>query len=62
VRFVVIGAKRGLGLALTNKFLAEGHQVVAGVRERGIPESLNALSARYGNRLLVAPADVTMDM
>jgi len=59
VRFVVIGAKRGLGLALTKKLLVEGHKVVAGVRERGIPESLSTFSIRYGDRLLVKPADVT---
>jgi len=59
MRAVVIGAKRGLGLALTNSLLAAGHSVAAGVRDRVVPESLQALSVRYGERLLVGQAEIT---
>jgi len=61
MRFAVIGAKRGLGLALTQRLLAEGHKVAAGVRERDVPESLKALASQYGDKLLVGPADVTSE-
>jgi NAD(P)-dependent dehydrogenase (short-subunit alcohol dehydrogenase family) len=57
----VIGATRGLGLALTKMLLEEGHTVAAGIRPREVPEALRELSLRYGNKLLVRPADVTSE-
>jgi NAD(P)-dependent dehydrogenase (short-subunit alcohol dehydrogenase family) len=59
MRVVVIGATRGLGLALTKMLLAEGHTVAAGVRTHEVPKTLQALLAQYGDRLMVKPADVT---
>ena len=61
MRAVIIGASRGLGLALTRMLLSEGHTVAAGVRSREVPETLRALLAQYNGRLLVRPADVTSE-
>ena len=61
MKAVVIGATRGLGLALTKMLLAEGHTVAAGIRAREIPEILRVLEAQYGGKLLVGSADVTSE-
>lgn len=55
---IVIGASRGLGLCLTRLLLEKGHRVAAGVRA-AVPEGLRDLESRWGDRLLVVPADVT---
>jgi len=61
MRFVVIGATHGLGLALTKKLLDEGHKVVAGTLESEIPQTLASLLECYKDSLLVEPADVTCE-
>ena len=56
---VIIGATQGLGFELTKKFLAEGHRVAAGVKERDTPGTLMELCKQYGGNLLVFRTDVT---
>jgi len=41
--------------------LEEGHTVAAGYRAHEAPETLRALSARYGGKLLTGSADVTSE-
>ncbi|WP_343587446.1 SDR family oxidoreductase [Pseudomonas sp.] len=48
----VTGAGNGLGLALVEELLAEGHQVAASGKDS---EALDALAARYGSQLLRLP-------
>lgn len=57
MRFVVIGASRGLGFALTQRMLKDGHQVVATTRAASPP--LDALSGQFPGRLLVLTCDAT---
>ncbi len=59
MNMVVVGATQGLGLELVRKFLAEGHQVAAGVVDRKTPLALEELSGQYGEKLMVFQADVT---
>ena len=59
MRTVVIGATHGLGLALTEKLLAENCIVAAGVVDRDVPGTLEPLVEKYDDKLLVASADVT---
>lgn len=54
--FLVSGASRGLGRAITNAALAAGHSVVAGVRS---PSALDDLAAAHPDRLAVVELDVT---
>ncbi|QVI30317.1 SDR family NAD(P)-dependent oxidoreductase [Mycolicibacterium neoaurum] len=56
--FVVSGASRGLGRAITEAALESGHRVVAGARK---VSALNDLAARHPDRLAVATLDVTDD-
>ena len=56
MRVVVIGATRGLGLALTKMLLAEGHTVVAGIRAHEVPKTLHVLLTQYGDKLMVKHA------
>lgn len=56
--FLVSGASRGLGRAITEAALDAGHLVVAGVRS---PSALGDLAAREPERLAVVPLDVTDD-
>jgi NADP-dependent 3-hydroxy acid dehydrogenase YdfG len=44
-----------MGLSVTEYLLGEGHNVVAAVRK---PESMGALKAKYGARILVVKVDV----
>ncbi|MEW5810567.1 MAG: SDR family NAD(P)-dependent oxidoreductase [Actinomycetota bacterium] len=55
---LVSGSSRGLGRHIVERALAAGHTVVAGVRATG---ALDALTARYPDRLVVVPLDVTND-
>lgn len=56
---VITGANRGIGLALCNTFLDAGWQVIAGCREPGAAEDLQALAgALAGERLRVLTLDV----
>jgi NAD(P)-dependent dehydrogenase (short-subunit alcohol dehydrogenase family) len=54
--FLITGASRGLGRAITEATLAAGHRVVAGVRS---PEALQDLATREPDRLAVIALDVT---
>lgn len=56
--FLISGASRGLGRAITEAALAAGHHVVAGVRS---VSALDDLAAREPERLAVVPLDVTDD-
>ncbi|QXI48617.1 MULTISPECIES: SDR family NAD(P)-dependent oxidoreductase [Pseudomonas] len=51
-RIWVTGAANGLGLALVEGLLGQGHQVAASGKE---DEALDALAARYGRQLLRLP-------
>ncbi|KAJ7040921.1 hypothetical protein C8F04DRAFT_184346 [Mycena alexandri] len=53
--WLVTGASNGMGLSVTEYLLSEGHSVVAAVRK---PESMDALKAKYGARILVVRVDV----
>ncbi len=52
----ITGTSSGLGRILTEALLARGDRVAATLRR---PERLDALKARHGDRLWVAPLDVT---
>lgn len=56
--FLVSGASRGLGRAITEAALHAGHRVVAGVRSAS---ALDDLAAAYPDALSVVPLDVTDD-
>ncbi len=56
--FLVSGASRGLGRAVTAAALSAGHRVVAGVRS---PSALADLLADHPDRLAIAELDVTSD-
>jgi NAD(P)-dependent dehydrogenase (short-subunit alcohol dehydrogenase family) len=56
--FLVSGASRGLGRAITEAALSAGHHVVAGARS---PAALSDLAARELERLAVVELDVTND-
>ncbi len=57
MNFVVMGASRGLGLALTSALLEAGHKVAAGSRRPAA--GLNELKEQYPEQLLLVQADVT---
>ncbi len=54
--WLVSGAARGLGRAISEAVLEAGDRLVAGARE---PSRLDDLAARHGERLRVVPLDVT---
>src|SRR5258708_1594272 len=54
--WLITGSSRGLGRALAEAVLAEGHQLVATARK---PEQLVGLVERYGSRVRVVALDVT---
>ena len=56
--FLVSGASRGLGRAITNAALAAGHRVVGGIRSAS---ALDDLAADYPDQLAVVELDVTND-
>jgi NAD(P)-dependent dehydrogenase (short-subunit alcohol dehydrogenase family) len=56
--FLVSGASRGLGRAITDAALTAGHSVVAGVRSAS---ALDDLAAKHPDRLVVVQLDVTND-
>jgi len=52
----ITGTSSGLGRSMTEQLLARGDRVAATLRR---PERLDDLQARYGDRLWIAPLDVT---
>src|SRR5258708_15721935 len=54
---LVIGASRGLGLALAEEFCSRGWRVIA--TERAHSEGLAALAARYPKSLNIERVDIT---
>lgn len=57
MKFVVMGASRGLGLCLTRDLLRDGHQVAAGTTTRN--DALDALKKAFPSQLLIFDGDVT---
>ena len=55
---LIVGASRGIGLALVTQYLERGAQVFALVR-RPDNEALQQLSATYGDRLVLLSGDMT---
>ena len=56
--FLVSGASRGLGRAITDAALANGHSVIAGIRS---VSALDDLATAHPDRLAVVELDVTND-
>jgi NAD(P)-dependent dehydrogenase (short-subunit alcohol dehydrogenase family) len=54
--WLITGSSRGLGRALAEAVLAEGHRLVATARN---PSQLADLAERHADRVLVLPLDVT---
>ncbi|MBS3025545.1 MULTISPECIES: SDR family NAD(P)-dependent oxidoreductase [Acidiphilium] len=54
---LIIGASRGLGLAMAEEYLGRGWRVTATVRGAG-PTGLHALAARAGGRLAIERLDI----
>ncbi|KAA8745393.1 SDR family oxidoreductase [Paenibacillus sp. UASWS1643] len=60
MRILITGANRGLGLALTTKACARGHQVFAGVRSaESSAERILALSTQFPEQIKILSLDVT---
>jgi len=55
---LIIGASRGLGLALAREYLRRGWQVVATVRDPHQPTGLQALQAEAGDALEIEAVDI----
>jgi NAD(P)-dependent dehydrogenase (short-subunit alcohol dehydrogenase family) len=55
---LIIGASRGLGLALTSEYLKRGWHVVATVRDNKQHTALHDLQAQVGNRLEIENIDI----
>ena len=58
---LITGANRGIGLALTRRFLELGHRVFAGVRQANNRGVFDALPGEQGVRLTVLALDVGSD-
>jgi NAD(P)-dependent dehydrogenase (short-subunit alcohol dehydrogenase family) len=56
---LIIGASRGLGLALATEYLARGWQVTATVRDSSPKQALEALRAQSAGALRIAPLEIT---
>jgi NAD(P)-dependent dehydrogenase (short-subunit alcohol dehydrogenase family) len=56
--FLLTGSSRGLGRAIADAVLADGHQLIATARRR---ETLEDLATSYGDRVLTLDLDVTDD-
>jgi NAD(P)-dependent dehydrogenase (short-subunit alcohol dehydrogenase family) len=56
--FLLTGSSRGLGRAIADAVLADGHQLIATARRR---ETLEDLATSYGDRILTLDLDVTDD-
>jgi len=55
---LITGANRGIGFSLAEKFLEEGHSVIATAREPDKAADLNKLGAKYAGRLRIEALDV----
>lgn len=53
---LITGASKGLGRAIAEASLAEGHRVIATSRQS---EALSDLQSRYGDQMMIADLDVT---
>ena len=58
---IITGAARGIGLELTRQNLAQGHQVIVGVREPKEATDLQALQSKTGTQLTILELDVQSD-
>lgn len=54
---LIVGATKGIGLALAETYLANGWSVIATSIEPS--EGLDALAARHGERIAIRPLDIT---
>jgi NAD(P)-dependent dehydrogenase (short-subunit alcohol dehydrogenase family) len=54
---LIVGASRGLGLALAEEYCSRGWQVIATVRRRSEP--ISALAARFPGSLAIETVDIT---
>jgi NAD(P)-dependent dehydrogenase (short-subunit alcohol dehydrogenase family) len=59
--FFITGANRGIGLELTRQALTAGNRVAAGCRRPDAAADLQALTAQFGDNLLVLTLDVRKD-
>jgi NAD(P)-dependent dehydrogenase (short-subunit alcohol dehydrogenase family) len=57
--YVVTGANRGIGLALTRELLASGKQVIAGCRDPNAAADLKQLARGYSDAIDLIRCDVT---
>lgn len=57
-RILIVGASRGLGLAMVAEFLSHGWNVTGTVRENSPRDGLDDLSARHPGRLAVEQLDM----
>jgi NAD(P)-dependent dehydrogenase (short-subunit alcohol dehydrogenase family) len=57
---LIVGASRGLGLALAKEYLKRGWQVIATVRGGGSPGGLHALQAASNGALEIESVDITV--
>ena len=55
---LITGANRGIGLALTREFLANGHDVIATARDPGSADALNATGATVMALDVADPASI----
>ncbi len=56
--FTVLGATSGLGLAITESLIAEGANVIINARGE---ENLNAIKAKFGEKIEILQGDITTD-
>ncbi|WP_115717856.1 SDR family NAD(P)-dependent oxidoreductase [Gallaecimonas mangrovi] len=54
---LIVGASRGLGLAMAEEFIANGWQVI-GTKRGDKPTGLDTLGQQYPNRLRIEPLDI----
>ncbi|VFR29930.1 Short chain dehydrogenase [plant metagenome] len=59
MHILIAGASRGIGLALADRYLAQGHHVLALARQPEQSEGLAALARRYPGTLRTLAADIT---
>ena len=57
---LIVGASRGLGLALAGEYLQLGWRVIATIRDAGRPEALRSLPIGPGGALEIEHLDITI--